>query len=471
MQVVDLGHAAAHDEPRVSDEESEYDVRTDVDTFASLMDFTLPYKMCCYHMNASRQLLPLAEMKCGFVQVIAYPHFPEKVLWGGMNDDGEDGAKPDSSHRQKRRRQDAPSRGPDHNRDDLFGDDKDHLSTCDPGPGRSRGTRATFRHMGQETVAAQPETSLDLDEAWWEEEGNDPETDLSYEPSLDGSDDAEHAGLDEEAVAALLAEISADRAGSEPDGSPAVEASAADRGSQGKQSRSSSDSSSSSGSSSSDSSSSSDGLPGPVPSDPSDDESEDLAGVMRRPGTMEIPFRAPGLGELRFNNDGFLRAHCQKHGRDCKRQRATHPNPRRAGQGRPVGLLMCWLEAQHSVSSAEEHKRLQVGSYEERRAARQRFNEIPGGLDFARSYEAAGEDEIYMLLLRRDSFSATDLGHITSTLKDYMTKLREEPPLDWADILLSSADPDVQAMRPAAAQRRQDMGKAKGLANFSLIAR
>ena len=55
--------------------------------------------------------------------------------------------------------------------------------------------------------------------------------------------------------------------------------------------------------------------------------------------------------------------------------------------------------------------------------------------------------------------------------QDYMTKLREEPPLDWADILLSSADPDVQAMRPAAAQRRQDMGKAKGLANFSLIAR
>ena len=36
-----------------------------------------------------------------------------------------------------------------------------------------------------------------------------------------------------------------------------------------------------------------------------------------------------------------------------------------------------------------------------------------------------------------------------------MTKLQEEPPLDWADILLFSADPEL-------ALKRQDMGMGGG---------
>ena len=119
--------------------------------------------------------------------------------------------------------------------------------------------------------------------------------------------------------------------------------------------------------------------------------------VLRRPGRSEVVQQIPGVGELRYNEDGFIRAHCPVHGKECRKQRATTVNASRPGQGRPLGLLVSWLQKARSAASASEHKKMPVCSLEDRRLARAFLYGVQGGRPFANEYEhgkaADGEPE------------------------------------------------------------------------------
>ena len=99
---------------------------------------------------------------------------------------------------------------------------------------------------------------------------------------------------------------------------------------------------------------------------------------MRSAPQSEEVFDFGDMGQIRFNC-GFMyfRAHCPQHGKHCLRQRTVmeseHPN--RAGQGRPLGLLAHWLSKADNCGSAEEHKKLGVGSYNDRKSARNTLKE------------------------------------------------------------------------------------------------
>ena len=87
------------------------------------------------------------------------------------------------------------------------------------------------------------------------------------------------------------------------------------------------------------------------------------------------------LGELRYNNKGFLRATCRQHvlGGQCRRQRQTTAgrnvfNP----AGRPVGALILWLKNQKNHDTQVKHVGTTIGSYNDRKAAREWFKTLPG---------------------------------------------------------------------------------------------
>ena len=72
----------------------------------------------------------------------------------------------------------------------------------------------------------------------------------------------------------------------------------------------------------------------------------------RAPKVKELIIALPTLnGDIRFNHKGFFRAHCHdpthNHGNhSCRRQRQATKG--RLGAGRPIGLLVAWLqEANH----------------------------------------------------------------------------------------------------------------------------
>ena len=161
----------------------------------------------------------------------------------------------------------------------------------------------------------------------------------------------------------------------------------------GSSSSSSSSSSSNASSHSHDSSGSSagndSGMPGDA-SDASDGEQENRrAGRARRPRAAEIIASAPGVseqvidvpafGQIRYNPSfSFMRAVCTFHGKDCRRQRTLVRNNLRPGQGRPLGLLMNWLQKAADFESADEHKRMGVGSFADRQEARRIFAGLEG---------------------------------------------------------------------------------------------
>ena len=99
-----------------------------------------------------------------------------------------------------------------------------------------------------------------------------------------------------------------------------------------------------------------------------------LEGLVRAPGNAELVVDLGDLGQIRYNQTfGFLRAHCPLHGATCLRQRtlADSPMPSRAGQGRPVGLLVHWLQKASDYGDAASHKKMAVGSFSSRSQARE----------------------------------------------------------------------------------------------------
>ena len=126
------------------------------------------------------------------------------------------------------------------------------------------------------------------------------------------------------------------------------------------------------------------------------------APVPRAPRVAEEVFSLEAygiLGELRYNEKGFLRATCRYHvlGGQCRRQRQTTAgrnifNP----AGRPVGALILWLKNQKNHDTQVKHVGTTIGSYNDRKAAREWFKTLPGAqafLDLERPRESGEAEE------------------------------------------------------------------------------
>lgn len=90
------------------------------------------------------------------------------------------------------------------------------------------------------------------------------------------------------------------------------------------------------------------------------------------------PFGIPG--ELRYNERGFMRAHCKRHGAQCRRQRQTTPG--RAGAGRPIGSLVQWLREAEQHDNHLEHVCALPAMFRDRVTARNLFTTFPNADSF-----------------------------------------------------------------------------------------
>ena len=121
-------------------------------------------------------------------------------------------------------------------------------------------------------------------------------------------------------------------------------------------------------------------------------------GFAREPGLAEIRFSlGHGEGELRYNLTGeYIRAYCPCH-EGCVRQRATRPHPSpntaiSAGQGRPVGALVAWIQEARNHATKEAHVAAKTADFDTREAARLSFYTLQGGIEFAEEYEREQRD-------------------------------------------------------------------------------
>ncbi len=127
------------------------------------------------------------------------------------------------------------------------------------------------------------------------------------------------------------------------------------------------------------------------PRRPADDDADALEaaglGFARRPGVCEIRYLLTGnlRGELRYNiMSQFYRAVCPVHSDQCMRRRSAVESGRSAGQGRPIGLLVHWLQTAKDFPTRDEHMRAAVGALEHRRDARVAFYRLHGSQEFAK---------------------------------------------------------------------------------------
>lgn len=122
-------------------------------------------------------------------------------------------------------------------------------------------------------------------------------------------------------------------------------------------------------------------------------------GFARRPGTCELRFGLLDLGEIRYNIAGdFFRAHCSclAHGPLCTRRRAAFEAASgTGGQGRPLGLLVHWLQTAEQFASKEAHMKATAGSHNARAEARTLFEAFESSAEFATHERAcrAGKPE------------------------------------------------------------------------------
>lgn len=105
----------------------------------------------------------------------------------------------------------------------------------------------------------------------------------------------------------------------------------------------------------------------------------------------------PGFGELRYHEKtqnivAFCHTHKTTH--DCRRGRTVTANSSRAGQGRPIGLLVAWLLDPDSHGATPDAKRF-VHPFDARLAARRHFNALDGSTVFAQCERGKFETETY----------------------------------------------------------------------------
>lgn len=134
----------------------------------------------------------------------------------------------------------------------------------------------------------------------------------------------------------------------------------------------------------------------PAPAEPIPPRRREPEAGIRAVKVPEVVFclRAHGLqGDLRFNQRGFIRCHCDIHGEQCRRQRQTTAG--RLGAGRPIGSLICWLRHAHEQPDKANHVVERPASHAERTSARDWFKQLPGATEFLafERAKAAIEDE------------------------------------------------------------------------------
>lgn len=93
------------------------------------------------------------------------------------------------------------------------------------------------------------------------------------------------------------------------------------------------------------------------------------------------------FGELRYYpQHGHITAFCDLrssfHAPDCRLQRTVQPKSDRAS-GRPIGLLVAWLQQCGSYDHATGHKHGCKPTLQDRRNAREYFNTLPGAQEFS----------------------------------------------------------------------------------------
>ena len=87
-------------------------------------------------------------------------------------------------------------------------------------------------------------------------------------------------------------------------------------------------------------------------------------------------------GFLRYYNTNrkFMVAHCEHHREACRLTRALNESKarNRAGQGRPLGLLLAWLAAGHDYDSAWSHVHCEMPGLAARVLHRENNRDTPG---------------------------------------------------------------------------------------------
>jgi len=110
----------------------------------------------------------------------------------------------------------------------------------------------------------------------------------------------------------------------------------------------------------------------------------------RLPKIVDDRFDIDGIGSIRYNyRSESMVAFCLYHSGHCRRTRTTKASELRgkAGQGRPIGTLMAWLEQGSQFETAQAHSANCRPKYDDRKRARERFCALTGGKDWAASYE------------------------------------------------------------------------------------
>lgn len=116
----------------------------------------------------------------------------------------------------------------------------------------------------------------------------------------------------------------------------------------------------------------------------------------RKQGKEEISIKVPPYGELRYNTTfKFIRAHCdhpehRELKQICARKRMVKEGPK---TGRPIGLLVAWLQAQSHHGHRKAHVDRPKAEFPERQAARDFFMQLPNAAAFSERFEAAGAGE------------------------------------------------------------------------------
>ena len=125
---------------------------------------------------------------------------------------------------------------------------------------------------------------------------------------------------------------------------------------------------------------------GPAPARPRDQR----AGVVRGGLESRDVFVLPNaLGTLRYyHGTKSMQAFCpwgreyDVHESDCRKSATC--NPQRRGSGRPIGLLVAWLQAHKDFATKHEHVHTCKPSLQQRRDARAFFMQLPEAAEFAR---------------------------------------------------------------------------------------
>ena len=103
-----------------------------------------------------------------------------------------------------------------------------------------------------------------------------------------------------------------------------------------------------------------------------------------------------GTHEIHYNVNGeAFRAHCSVH-QGCKRQRTARSSQfsfHNKGQGRPLGLLMAWLESADQFPDKQSHMKAHAHDFAQRRPARARFKALPGSKTFLDQEREQGDSE------------------------------------------------------------------------------